>query len=98
MIAPGPDPNVERQVRPVLRAGLLLTAAALAMSLILALAGVDGSAGLLLTAGLTLLVTIPVVNVLVVLVDEVQLKNWQFAAAAGFVLAVLIYNVLRALA
>ncbi|HUR20193.1 MAG TPA: hypothetical protein VMZ90_05245 [Vicinamibacterales bacterium] len=74
---------------------LVATAATLAMGLALSLI-VSGPAAPVATAlvwtGLGMLVTIPILNVIDVLIIECRLKEWPFAGAAVAVLVLLAYT------
>ena len=79
---------------------LIVTTATLAMGLALSLI-VSGPAapvsGALVWIGLGLLVTIPILNVIDVLIIECRLKEWPFAGAAVAVLVMLGYTVFEKL-
>lgn len=89
-------PTEFSSLKQVLRGALMATAATLAMGLVLSLI-VSGAtapvASALVWGGLGMLVAIPVLNVVDVLLIEVRLKEWPFAAAAGAVLLMLAYTV-----
>jgi hypothetical protein len=79
----------------VLRLVLVATSATLAMGLVLSLI-VAGPAAPIANAmvwlGLGMLVTIPILNVIDVLIIEWRLKEWPFAGAAAAVLLMLAYT------
>jgi hypothetical protein len=79
---------------------LIATNATLAMGLALSLI-VSGPAAPVATAlvwiGLGMLVTIPILNVIDVLIIEWRLKEWPFAAAAVAVLLMLAYTLVEKL-
>ena len=85
-----------RAVRKV----LVATAATLAMGLVLSLI-VTGPAAPVASAlvwlGLGMLVTIPILNVVDVLIIECRLKEWPFAGAAVAVLVMLAYTIFEKL-
>ena len=78
-----------------LRVVLMATSATLAMGLALSLV-VSGPAAPIANAmvwlGLGMLVTIPILNVIDVLIIEWRLKEWPFASAAAAVLLLLAYT------
>jgi len=78
-----------------LRLVLMATSATLAMGVALSLF-VAGPAAPVANAmvwlGLGMLVTIPILNVIDVLIIECRLKEWPFAGAAGAVLVMLAYT------
>ena len=78
-----------------LRLVLVATSATLAMGLVLSLI-VAGPAAPIANAmvwlGLGMLVTIPILNVIDVLIIEWRLKEWPFAGAAAAVLLMLAYT------
>ncbi len=57
--------------------------------------GTAGFGGVCITIGLSMLVSIPVFNVLSALVTEIREREWPFAAATAAVVALLAYNVLQ---
>jgi hypothetical protein len=79
---------------------LIATTATLAMGLALSLI-VSGPAApvarALVWTGLGMLVTIPILNVIDVLIIESRLKEWPFAGAAVAVLVMLAYTVFEKL-
>jgi len=79
---------------------LVATAATLAMGLALSLV-VTGpaapAANALIWLGLGMLVTIPILNVVDVLLIECRLKEWPFAGAAVAVLLMLAYTIFEKL-
>lgn len=83
-------------LKRVLQVALMATSATLAMGLALSLF-VSGPAApvaeALLWLGLGMLVTIPVLNVIDVVIIECRLKEWPFAAAGVAVLVLLAYTV-----
>ena len=83
-----------------LRVVLMATSATLAMGLALSLfvAGPAAPAAeAMVWLGLGMLVTIPVLNVIDVLIIECRLKEWPFAGAAVAVLLMLAYTFVRLL-
>ena len=91
-----PPPSFDDQIRHTAHAGLGLSVAALALGLLLALGGfIAGTAIVIL--GLVVLLTLPVVNVFAALIEELRRREWGFAVAAAAVLAILAFNVYRAI-
>ena len=90
---PAPLSVLGRPVRMV----LVVTTATLAMGLALSLI-VSGPAApvasALLWIGLAMLLTIPILNVIDVLIIECRLKEWPFAGAAVAVLVMLAYTLI----
>lgn len=87
------DPHIADQIRPFQRIGLWIACALLLAGLATWFAG-NATGTRLIFAGLGLLVSLPVVNVVVALVDEVRLRQWRFVLAASLVIVILIANVL----
>jgi hypothetical protein len=84
----------------VLRLVLMATSATLAMGLALSLIVAGPTApigGAMIWLGLGMLVTIPILNVIDVLIIESGLKEWPFASAAAAVLLMLAYTFLEKL-
>lgn len=83
-------------LRAVLRILLMATSALLAVGLTMSLL-VSGPAAAVATAllwtGLALLVSLPVLNVVSVLIDEWKSEDRRFAAAALAVLALMAYTI-----
>ena len=88
---------VETVLRQLLGAGLATSAAALAIGIVMSLVGYSSMAAELLSAGVVLLVLLPVVSVVVVLADQLRRGDWRFAAASAAVLGILIYGFVRAI-
>ena len=86
------DPNIADHVRPFLRAGLWIASAVLAVGLVVSRVSPSPEMRLIY-AGLAVLVALPVTNVIVVLIDEVRLRQWRFVVAAVIVLLILALNV-----
>jgi hypothetical protein len=83
-------------LKRALRLILVATSATLAMGLVMSLVVAGPAAPVanaLVWLGLGLLVTIPVLNVIDVLMIEWRLKEWPFVAAAAAVLILLAYTV-----
>lgn len=88
--------RLEAHVGRLLLAGVVASAACLAVGLSLILAG--RSAGPILTTGLVLLMATPILRVIVSIVEYVRMRDWFFVAVTVFVLLVLAGTVLVALA
>lgn len=83
-----------------IRMVLVATSATLAMGLALSLIVAGPTAPVaqaLVWIGLGMLVTIPILNVIDVLIIECRLKEWPFAGAAVAVLVMLAYTVFEKL-
>jgi uncharacterized membrane protein len=90
--------RLERSIAVVLRAGVLVSSACLALGLLLTLAGVDGRApAVLLETGILVLISTPAARVLVSTAQYVSQRDWQFAALTAIVLAELIASAVAAL-
>lgn len=83
------DSPIERWREIAGRAGITLIALAFVAGLTLLIAGLPGPATDLFSAGCLLLVSMPVVNVVAVLGEEVRRRDWPFACAAALVLLLL---------
>jgi uncharacterized membrane protein len=94
--APAADRSVADAVRLIARWGLSIGGAALVVGLVASVAGWTGVSRVSLLTGLGVIVTLPVVNVVAALVEEIRRREWVFLTAAIVVLAILIYNVGRA--
>ena len=94
------DKEVPSVLGGALRIALIATSATLAMGLALSLV-VAGPAAPVAEAmvwlGLGMLVSIPILNVIDVLIIECRLKEWPFAGAAAAVLLMLAYSFLSSL-
>ena len=82
-----PLTRLERHLGRLLLAGVLASAACLAVGLVLTFAG--RSAGAILTTGLVLLMATPILRVIVSIVEYVRMRDWLFVAVTLFVLLVL---------
>ena len=92
MIDPHDSPlesPIERWREIASRAGIALIALAFVAGLALWIAGRQDPATEWLSAGCLLLVTMPIVNVVAVLGEEVRRRDWPFACAAALVLLLL---------
>jgi uncharacterized membrane protein len=87
--------RLEVHVGRLLLAGLLASAACLAVGLLLTLAGRSG--GSTLTTGLVLLMATPILRVILSIVEYVRMRDWLFVAVTVFVLLVLTGTVVAAL-
>lgn len=90
-----PLSRLETHLGRLLLAGVLASAACLAIGLLLTLAG--RPAGLILTTGLVLLMATPILRVIVSIVEYIRMRDWFFVAVTLFVLLVLAGTVLVAL-
>lgn len=95
------NPRLERLdvlLGRVLLAGVLLSAACLAVGLTMWLAGgYPIAANRVLAAGLIILMATPILRVVVSLVEYLRMRDWLFAATTIVVLAVLLGAVAVAL-
>ncbi len=88
--------RLERAIGGILRAGVALSASALALGLVLELLGV-ADATRILNAGLVLLMLIPVTRILVSFVDALYRRDRLLAVATAIVSAVLTWQLLKVL-
>jgi hypothetical protein len=88
-----PEATIETWRAAVARAGFVAVAVLLVAGLALALAGV-GLGATLLASAIALLASMPVTNVIALLVEELRRGEWRFAAAAVLVLALLALSLL----
>jgi len=96
--AEGTSPRMERVVGNVLRGGVVVSSACLAVGLLFSLAtGGGAAAGLLLNAGIVVLLATPVARVVVSTVEYLNERDWRFAALTGIVLLELIASAMAAL-
>jgi uncharacterized membrane protein len=90
-----PEPELtrlEHQIGRVLRVGVALSAAALAMGLVLAIGGIDAG-NTVMRAGLILLMAIPITRILASFVDAIRRGDRLLAGATAFVLIVMMLTV-----
>lgn len=82
----------------VLRAGVMLSSACLALGLVLSLSGSAASAaGLLLQVGILVLLATPIARVLVSIAQYIGERDWRFTALTVIVLVELMASVVAAL-
>ena len=86
--------RLERAIGGILRAGVALSASALAIGLLLKAAGVAEPTPIL-NAGLVLLMLIPVTRILVSFVDALYRRDTLLAIATAIVSAVLTWQLLK---
>ena len=90
--------KLERSIGIVLRAGVIASSVSLTIGLLLSLATGGGAvAGLLLNAGIVVLLATPVARVIVSTVQYVSERDWRFAALTFIVLLELIASAVAAL-
>jgi uncharacterized membrane protein len=78
---------LERVIGLVLRAGVMASSVCLTVGLVLALTrGEGGIAGILLHAGIIVLLATPVARVIVSIVQYTSQRDWAFAALTTIVL------------
>ena len=88
--------RIERTIGTVLRVGVIVSTAALAAGLVVALAGAPG-ASLLLTVGILTLLVTPVARVLVSIVEYAAARDWTFVTLTAIVLVELLASAVAAL-
>ncbi len=90
--------RLERVIGVVLRAGVMASSACLAVGLLLALlTGDSGLAGILLHAGIIVLLATPVARVIVSIVQYASQRDWAFTALTAIVLLELMASAVAAL-
>ena len=93
-----PATSLERVIGVVLRAGVMASSACLAVGLLLALlTGDSGLAGILLHAGIIVLLATPVARVIVSIVQYASQRDWAFTALTAIVLLELMASAVAAL-
>ena len=93
-----PATSLERVIGVVLRAGVMASSACLAVGLLLALLmGDRGLAGILLHAGIIVLLATPVARVIVSIVQYASQRDWAFTALTAIVLLELMASAVAAL-
>jgi uncharacterized membrane protein len=88
---------LERVIGVVLRAGVMASSACLAIGLLLALTGGGGLAGILLHAGIIVLLATPLARVIVSIVQYASQRDWAFTALTAIVLLELMASAVAAL-
>ena len=89
---------LERVIGVVLRAGVMASSACLAAGLLLTLmTGCGGLAGILLHAGIIVLLATPVARVIVSIVQYASQRDWAFTALTAIVLLELMASAVAAL-
>jgi len=94
-----PEPplsRLEHQIGALLRVGVVLSASALAIGLLLSVTGV-ADADLVMRAGLVLLMAIPVARILASFVDALRRGDRLLSGATAFVLVVMVLTVVYSL-
>lgn len=94
-----PEPELSRlehQIGRVLRIGVALSAGALAVGLVMALAGIDAG-NTVMRAGLILLMAIPVTRIVASFVDALRRGDKLLSSATAFVLVVMVLTVIYSL-
>ena len=90
--------KLERLIGIVLRGGVIVSSACLAAGLLLSiLVGDGGVAGILLNAGIIVLLATPLARVVVSTVQYVSDRDWRFATLTFVVLLELIASAVAAL-
>jgi len=86
--------RLEVQLGRLLQAGVLTSAACLALGLVLWMASAAaGPANALLTIGLMILMATPILRVIVSLVEYARMRDWFFVAMTVLVFGVLLATV-----
>ena len=86
--------RLEVHLGRLLQAGVLTSAACLAIGLALWMAGAfEGAANATLTAGLVILMATPILRVIVSLVEYVRMRDWFFVVTTVLVFGVLLVTV-----
>ena len=86
--------RLEVHLGRLLQAGVLTSAACLALGLVLWMAGAaERPASALLTAGLVMLMATPILRVIVSLVEYVKMRDWFFVGTTVLVFGVLLVTV-----
>jgi uncharacterized membrane protein len=89
---------LERSVAIVLRAGVMLSSACLALGLVLSLTqAAPRIAELLLQSGILVLLCTPVARVVISTVEYVAVREWRFAVLTSIVLLELLASAVAAL-
>ena len=89
--------KLERLIGTVLRAGVAISSACLAVGLLLYLANGGALAALLLNVGIVVLLATPLARVVVSTVQYVSQRDWPFAALTFIVLLELVASAVAAL-
>jgi uncharacterized membrane protein len=91
--------RLEVAVGLVLRAGVMLSSACLAIGLVLSLSvsGAASVAGLLLQVGILVLLATPIARVLVSISEYIRERDWRFTTLTLIVLVELLASVVAAL-
>jgi len=90
--------RLEVAVGLVLRAGVMLSSACLALGLVLSLVGgATSAAGLLLQIGILALLATPIARVLVSIGEYISERDWRFTTLTLIVLVELLASVVAAL-
>ena len=91
--------RLEAVVGVVLRAGVMLSSACLAIGLVLSLssAAAAPAAGLLLQVGILVLLATPIARVLVSISEYIRERDWRFTTLTLIVLVELLASVVAAL-
>jgi uncharacterized membrane protein len=89
--------KLERLIGTVLRAGVAISSACLAVGLLLYLANGGALATLLLNVGIVVLLATPLARVVVSTVEYVSQRDWPFAALTFIVLLELVASAVAAL-
>jgi len=91
-----PRDRLAAELRRIAQIGLATAGVLLVVGLILGWTGRADLSHTCLLAGLGVLVSLPVVNVVAELVEELRRREWIFLLATVAVIAILLFNVMRA--
>jgi uncharacterized membrane protein len=86
------DQSIADVLRRVARWGLAIGGVSLLTGLGLTVTGHDEMARHFLIGGLATLVSLPIVNVVVAVVEELRRREWLFLGLASAALLILLYN------
>ena len=93
-----PAARLERVIGRVLRAGVMVSTVCLSVGLLLSLASGGGAAsGVLLNAGIIVLLATPVARVIISTIQYIHDRDWQFATLTIIVLLELAASAVAAL-
>lgn len=89
--------RLERSIAIVLRVGVMVSTATLAVGLVLSFAGAAGPSHLLMQIGILILLCTPMARVVISTVEYATAGEWAFAALTAIVLLELIASGVAAL-
>ena len=89
--------RLERSIALVLRGGVIVSSACLALGLVLSLAGESRAAEALLQIGIVVLLCTPIARVVISTVEYTVARDWRFATLTAIVLVELMASAVAAL-